>query len=1717
MFRRINKQLIGSVLRSLRDLPKQAARAFVRWLFDSGQRGRQPLGFVLPTAALLVVIIGIFSGALLFQSFERTAEVVGVREKARIDSIALPAVDRARAKLEALFRDPRLPNGIPSERFLFAMLENTDEEDPANFVDIDVDGDGDGDDVLVLEDANGNDPFTLPDETRVNLDGDDTPPDNVWVFQSDLDNDGNNETIVYSINLLSQNLDGSVSLASDSLVGERVANFVTRTGPANAAGFAAAGAAAANCPVPTLAPAQGWVPLGTGRFRKNFQVNVLVENGSLTNPTVSAFEFQQDREVTQGNAFGVWFRYDLLIHPGPQFNLNGAVHTDGNLVTWNDDVRFYLVSAPNSCIYTSEANVITLAETNGLNAAGQEVPTFQGQFITLNSGSPGERLDVFPQDGGAPTGETENIALTEDTDSVNVEIAANNIDMTAFNFLLDPVRLYTRNQLVSRGNNPETEELLTPLEGGEPIRAYDTSVRDPNFDDSGAVSSRITNDVEIRPFVDDTYRADDRWGPQPTYGRNGNIQVPDGEGGALITVDNVPGDADIGELLIIDAPVGDPEEVGLDGYWERRSFSQGARLIVGQRLELGNRFGWLFDGDGDGDFDNQVGGVSNIASGSAPDRNYGDDPLNPPQSTFTPPSDDGMDMRPNEYRQQRTLRDNLAAAQAAVFYHLSYDTDGSGGPDRDFPVACLAMTAHPGTLTTVNNSTTFNTITPGGAGAGNTYIDVDFLAGVGTNGWEFAPPGNVTNQAALANLVENANNPLRIALDNLASFSGDPLGAFPPTQDAAGPNALVHPYPEGTIWGNFSNLRRALGVIDNTTGLQDLSIADQSTIHTASCLLGMLAYGLDEKEQSFDNILNLDGNNSTISADIQTLATGLRNLVNNGCGSGLLFDPALYGAAPCAAGRSVFTPADAAVFVDTDTTSPCTNGGVDGPGFTPFCDEPDVIRTAITTQGILTVLGNVGAAIPASLDTPAEIDAIATLIQDVSQVERDRTFGFERGVESLDLTLLNAAANSDGATDIVFNNVADGLFAAPNGLSGDFNVNLYSACDPDIFGQAQTAGPMAGNRNRSRAGLAVLFCRGGSTNPSYPALYYVFPKAAHAQNGALAPAVVTAGGTEALQTSDPYATDPIVLSGNAAVTYQVAGDATAAGGDNDGFEDLGESSFAALRLEPRTPSSTCASGTGWCLPYRNAFVASPVPPGPLGLTGGTSVSADNQIMFDGASLFPVFLDKGMMNGRQLMAVRVTNIDLDILRDNYTGGTTEPTNSSPGNDGESWLPNSGLIYAFREDAIREDAIARPAAEIFENCREESDLVSGGQDDTNLCRMDPRVPRDPPIDNVTGISPKPVDYLADPDRRPHGFRLANGTQLGREETVAGLSFISDNPVYILGNFNDHGIEEFTDTLNTNGSGDYTNFYDRPTLALDFARADIDSPDTLDRWRPTEVLSDAITILSVSYCDGTIEAGLRQTNANAIDGETCNDNSFRNTNIQGRPSNNATFLLEDGTQSEANTNNVPSAAPIAVDRNGVMRYDLNDSDGDGTDDAVFSLVNYGSRNDDNLNNNGDYTNFTQGRPLNNATPTRVSSVIVSGLSPTRINETYGGLHNFPRFNEIWGDSVALNIDGSLIQLNFSTYDTANLDQRDTFDIDNADGVVATDGANFPFYAPPNRLWGYDPALQYVPAAPVVERLLVTGSPRSEVFQRVDFSDPYIQALCPAFPAGTAPQACP
>ncbi|MEG4853077.1 hormogonium polysaccharide biosynthesis protein HpsA [Microcoleus sp. B5-D4] len=195
--------------------------------------------------------------------------------------------------------------------------------------------------------------------------------------------------------------------------------------------------------------------------------------------------------------------------------------------------------------------------------------------------------------------------------------------------------------------------------------------------------------------------------------------------------------------------------------------------------------------------------------------------------------------------------------------------------------------------------------------------------------------------------------------------------------------------------------------------------------------------------------------------------------------------------------------------------------------------------------------------------------------------------------------------------------------------------------------------------------------------------------------------------------------------------------------------------------------------------------------------------------------------------RQPLEIRATVLDIGELRKTIT------KNIATGPSPEYLLPNSGIIYATRDDALADRSE-----------RKETSAGSGVFDE----------------DKSKTVSP--TDSRLDPTRRPNGIMLINGEKLFRggatpagvttvEDVVKekGLTLVSNLPVYIKGEFNKHTQQEFTD-----GAG--TGFYARSNLNESFACRQGDPRlrnCTGDYWRPATVLGDAVTILSGTFREG------------------------------------------------------------------------------------------------------------------------------------------------------------------------------------------------------------------------------------------------------------------------
>ncbi|WP_009631833.1 hormogonium polysaccharide biosynthesis protein HpsA [Synechocystis sp. PCC 7509] len=1387
-----------NLLKQIEQLSKTDLKQQIQWLLRGwivGLRQQPQAGFVLPTVVLVLLVVGLTVAALLFRSLSRTTQVIGQREQQQIYNAATPAIDRAKAKLEYLFKDGKLPSGIPPEGKLAELMQENVYNFPGK--------------------------TTSQQETRLNLDGNTGTTENAWMYQ---DAEGN--TIAYSILMKAE--EGTVNVKTADLA-TKASSLVVRSGPVSTV---QPSSACANAGASALE--KGWFKDGvsTGFLRKNFQVNAVVLKNGAANQTATTLEFQQERQVDRGNKWGAWFLNDLEVFPGPEFNWNGSMHTEGTIFIGSAAFKAHLISAPNSCLYGVdglEASEISMKDQpevrDPINPAIIKTPRFQGQII---SGTMKDNTFVATV-GQIDRSPTQTTTLGSATDSVRQDtVGAVKLPV---DIALDALSLLTEDK-------SEARKAADPNN----TTARDTAAWDTTNPLAQGATQRVFNKAVAKPYVDDSYRADNRYGPK----------IPKGGLPAATKVGD-PISSTLTELVSNDPIAGNIDNVGLDGYWERRSRNQGLRIIVGQRLELGN-------------------------------------PLAAPGS---------LGSRPHEALQRRTLRDNLAAVQAtAIYFHENVDT----------PVACLATAVHPGTADSLKNSATFRDVTFNVGGTPVTLKN-DFFTGRGTNGWEYtAPSAGGPNAAQL------------IALKNLANYSGDPNGAFPPKQEAS-TSTVVHPYPLLTQNGDFSNLRRALTILAGSS-YADLSTADKTYIDTANCSLGMLADEIKKlKDYSYTNaanIVNLTALNSALAPTAMPVITGA---------------------------------------------------------------TPEEVTTKLFQANL-------------------PIADTAWLVYLKEQIDRDRR-----------------------------NNV---------GYVCSTNLNPSAlAIHPYPYIVAKLCPPIT---------TPIV--------PKYEALSYIFPTANRNESRA-----------DTYLNSTGVNPTTLVYQGIGGTTFNTVNDDTA---------------LESIRLTPQPIAN-------WKLDP--ATIASPG-------TNAPNDKTNNLIKYTTAggvsTVYRIpFKDTALFNGREMMSVRVLNIDLDLLRQNQPYAA------------DTWLPASGLVFAFREDAVREDGIARPPLGTWPQYKSVWDAnTASGPPETStgtpsqIWRMDAVTPKDPPLNGSdgngaisaggTGISPKPIDYYPDPARRPYGFRLKQGTTLARTvvgvDNTFGLSFISDNTAYIQGDFNLHKnssntlLEEFTQLLTYGTGGFYSNFYTRTTPSTEFAKPAIDS------WRPTEIIADAITILSNSFCDGSIEDGLFVSGSAAPSSTTtiseakygCGTGNIATSYLnQNRPTGSITFA------SWLRENIADDKSPIVFDSEGAPRT------GTATPGVKYA---------------GAYQAFTNGKQRNIASVTRINAVLISGLVPSRQQQAYGGLHNFPRFLETWNGNpkTDLYLSGSFIQLNFSTSATAPFDQDSWEKLDTSD-------ANEPieYYGPPNRRWGYDVALQFQAPGAVSQRFTTISSIRSEFYRELPVDDPYIRKL--------------
>jgi hypothetical protein len=368
---------------SITTIKKQFLWLLRTFLVAKKRRKTANAGFVLPTVAMVSIVVVLLTVAIMFRSFERSKNASNVRVNQVVLNATAPAIDRARAKLNALSEDPTLPRGTPSDGALYDALK----KDKYRF--------GDESRLKLAYDFNGISGIQKPGDAAPATDATDTNPrvdtieedetsKTAWRFAIDTDNNGRKDTFtLYGVNFRSptRGASGEFNRKRNPLEARTppMDNDATNQQCRNAAGFS------------TLVGNSSWYKLQNGNLGKSFfvyAVNIPItqqqmqgENLSTTefeaykgNKGFAAIEFQQDRSRVPLPNNAVWYENDLEITPGLPLALNGRVHTNGNLLIGGGGgaaITLRQVSSKTSCFYNQENGLITVGGNVGTGSVAQ--------------------------------------------------------------------------------------------------------------------------------------------------------------------------------------------------------------------------------------------------------------------------------------------------------------------------------------------------------------------------------------------------------------------------------------------------------------------------------------------------------------------------------------------------------------------------------------------------------------------------------------------------------------------------------------------------------------------------------------------------------------------------------------------------------------------------------------------------------------------------------------------------------------------------------------------------------------------------------------------------------------------------------------------------------------------------------------------------------------------------------------------------------------------------------------------------------------------------------------------------------------------------------------------------------------------------------------------------------------------------------------------------
>nr|WP_290223436.1 hormogonium polysaccharide biosynthesis protein HpsA [Trichocoleus desertorum] len=408
--------------RKLAATHKKLTDWLLRSLLVVGQRSRLTnSGFVLPTVVMVSLVVVLLTTALIVRSLDRTKNASNARVNQAALNAAAPALDRARAKLDALFEDPNLPRATPADRRLRDVMDDSKYTFPDEVR------------LKLVADANNNN--TIGENSNrtlgtYTLENDETSRQG-WKFPVDTDSNGRYDA--YTFYSIAWRLPPRSPSNPNTFTRPR-SPLEARTPPMSVNNIGGQCATAAGTSA-SLVGNSGWYA-SNGKIVKSFSVYaatvpiaagdpVLTNNlyeANNKNKGISVLEVQQDRSRVPLNNNAVLYEDDLEITPGPQFKLNGRVFTNSNLFTTGANVTLFQVSSQNSCYYTEDNSRIEVGGNVGKGSLTGNTVASGNVGIHLFNGIGAEpREDVFRNTDQSTTNNPREVAYNSKAYTLRID------------------------------------------------------------------------------------------------------------------------------------------------------------------------------------------------------------------------------------------------------------------------------------------------------------------------------------------------------------------------------------------------------------------------------------------------------------------------------------------------------------------------------------------------------------------------------------------------------------------------------------------------------------------------------------------------------------------------------------------------------------------------------------------------------------------------------------------------------------------------------------------------------------------------------------------------------------------------------------------------------------------------------------------------------------------------------------------------------------------------------------------------------------------------------------------------------------------------------------------------------------------------------------------------------------------------------------------------